>query len=98
MQFAWLLLDGRLCLYAGGNELAAVISAASLALADARLEMRDLVAACSVVRIPVRVHADQVSVPRLPASTPSCSVSAWLAHVLVIFEGTCACVEKLDRC
>ena len=35
---------------AGGGELPAVICAASLALADAGVAMRDLVAACAVVR------------------------------------------------
>lgn len=40
-----------LVLEAGGAELAVAITAASLALADAGIEMRDLVTACSVVGI-----------------------------------------------
>lgn len=40
-----------LVLEAGGSELAVAISAASLALADAGVEMSDLVAACSTVRL-----------------------------------------------
>ena len=39
-----------LVLQAGGSELAVAVTAAAAALADAGVEMRDLVAACSVVR------------------------------------------------
>ncbi len=39
-----------LILEAGGGELAVAIAAASLAIADAGIPMRDLITSCSVVR------------------------------------------------
>jgi hypothetical protein len=75
-----------LILEAGGAEAAVAATAASLALADAGIEMLDLVAACSVVRR-VRVGLG----PRAPGCRRRC---CWTAaggdRVLVrALEGAC---------
>lgn len=50
-EFPKSTVDVYVCvLEAAGGELPAAVCAASLALADAGIAMRDLVAACSVVR------------------------------------------------
>jgi exosome complex component MTR3 len=49
-----------LVLEESGGMVGAAITAASLALADAGIEMYDLVASCSVVRLPLLAHFTQI--------------------------------------
>jgi len=67
---------------AGGGELAAAITAASMALADAGVEMHDLVAACSVARCGNQLLLDPTS-PEATSADASALVALMPAHTKV---------------